>query len=201
MAKKDMNGELLRTLRNNLGLTLESVAEQVGLSVSQINRFEREEREPRQSELFRLAKLYRVPIESLFGEEAGGGLVRHVQKLSWVSAGDWWLPEQIVEGDDLPTFPVSGLPEGDWAALRVEGSSMDRISPPGSTIILDRRDKRLVPNACYVIADEEGKATYKRYRPSPERFEPVTFSEGHDTIFPDGPVRIIGRVRRSMIDM
>lgn len=196
-----MNGDLLRSLRTALDLTLEQVAERVDLSVSQIQRFETENREPRQSELLRLAKLYKVPIETLFGEEPGGGLVRQVPRLSWVSAGDWWLPEQVVEGDELPTMTVSGLPEGDWAALTVEGSSMDRISPPGSIIILNRRDKALAPNACYVIADEEGRATYKRYRPSPPRFEPVTFTEGHETIFPKGPVNVIGRVRRSIIDM
>lgn len=127
--------------------------------------------------------------------------VTYVQRLSWVPAGDWWLPEQIVEGDDLPAIAVSGLPAGDWAALTVEGSSMDRISPPGSTIILNRRDKSLAPNACYVIADEEGRATYKRYRPDPPRFEPVTFTEGHETIFPKGPITVIGRVRRSVIEM
>ena len=127
--------------------------------------------------------------------------VRQVPHLSWVSAGDWWLPEQFVEGDDLPTVAVPGLPEGDWAALTVEGSSMDRISPPGSVIILNRRDRHLVPNACYIIADEEGRATYKRYRPSPPRFEPVTFTEGHEPIFPKGPVNVIGRVRRSIIEM
>lgn len=196
-----MNGDLLRSLRTALDLTLEQVAERVDLSVSQVHRFETEDREPRQSELLRLAKLYKVPIETLFGEEAGGGMVRQVPRLSWVSAGDWWLPEQVVEGDDLPTMPVSGLPEGDWVALTVDGSSMDRISPPGSVIILDRKDKRLVPNGCYVIADEEGRATYKRFRPDPARFEPVTFTEGHETLFPKGKVQVIGRVRRSIIDM
>ena len=124
-----------------------------------------------------------------------------VPRLPWVSAGDWWLPEQIMEGDDLPTLAVADLPNGDWVAVQVNGSSMDRISPPGSIIIIDRRDKKLVQNGCYVIADEEGRATYKRYRPSPARFEPVTFTEGHETIFPKGPVTVIGRVRRSIIDM
>lgn len=124
-----------------------------------------------------------------------------VPKLSWVSAGDWWLPEQITDISSLPHIEVTDLPSGDWAALEVQGSSMDRISPPGSIILLNRSESRLVPNGCYVISDEEGRATYKRYRPSPDRFEPVTFSPGHDTIFPSGPIGVIGRVRRSMIDM
>lgn len=124
-----------------------------------------------------------------------------VPRLPWVSAGDWWLPEQIVDGDDLPRIPIAGLPDGTWVALEVHGSSMDRISPPGSTILVNRDERKLVPNACYVIADEEGRSTYKRYRPNPARFEPVTFTEGYETIFPKGKVAVIGRVRRSIIDM
>lgn len=130
-----------------------------------------------------------------------GEQVTYVPHLSWVPAGDWWLPEQFVEGDDVRTVAVGGLSDGEWVALTVEGSSMDRISPTGSIIVLDRRDKHLVPNACYVIADEEGRATYKRYRPNPPRFEPVSTVEGHEPIFPKGPVNVIGRVRRSIIDM
>ena len=92
-------------------------------------------------------------------------------------------------------------PRGEWIALRVEGDSMDRISPPGSLILVDLTDKALVPNACYIITDGDSQATYKRFRSNPPRFEPVSTNPSHQPIFPDGEPAVIGRVRRSLIDM
>lgn len=195
--------ENLKRIRETKGLSQVRLANKAKVSQQLISRLEAG-RDLTTKKLPQLASALGVLVTDLdpaYVVETPEIIVTAVPVLSWVPAGDWWLPEQIVEGDDLPTVAIPDLPPGDWAALTVEGSSMDRISPPGSLILINRRDKRLAPNACYVIADEEGRATYKRYRPSPPRFEPVTFTEGHETIFPKGPVNVIGRVRRSIIDM
>lgn len=195
--------ENLKRIRTAKGLSQQALADLARVSQQLISRLE-SGKDQTTKKLPMLANALLVTVTDLdpnYETEAEAASITLVRRLSWVSAGDWWLPEQVVEGDDLPTMPVSGLPEGDWVALTVDGSSMDRISPPGSVIILDRKDKRLVPNGCYVIADEEGRATYKRFRPDPARFEPVTFTEGHETLFPKGKVQVIGRVRRSIIDM
>lgn len=92
-------------------------------------------------------------------------------------------------------------PKGQWIALRVDGDSMDRISPPGSLIFVNLADRRLVTNACYIITNADGEATYKRFRASPPRFEPVSTNPAHEPIFPDGEPVVLGRVRRSIIDM
>lgn len=128
------------------------------------------------------------------------GVVVVVPHLAWVSAGAL----AAVVGDDFaesPKVEAAGLPDGDWIALTVEGTSMDRISPPDSVIFVNRRDKRLVPNACYIIADEEGRASYKRYRPGPMRFEPVTYADGHETLYPDEEPVIVGRVKRTVLEL
>jgi SOS-response transcriptional repressor LexA len=137
----------------------------------------------------------------LYGEKADAqtGEV-DVPLLSMISAGD--LMRDDVADEALGHIKVSDLPVGDWIALRVVGDSMDRISPPESIILVNRRDKRLVPNRPYVIADEHGNATYKRYRPGPPmRFEPVSTNPKHEPIFPQQEPVIVGRVKRSMIDM
>ncbi|HTO29627.1 MAG TPA: S24 family peptidase [Pararhizobium sp.] len=129
---------------------------------------------------------------------------RLVPKISWVSAGAFASTDAVLETDDFDTIAVNGLPEGGkYAALEVIGDSMDRISPPESVIIVNLRDKRLVTNACYIIQDGEGGATYKRYRQSPDRFEPVSTNAKHEPIFPenDSMPEIFGRVVRSYIDM
>lgn len=138
-------------------------------------------------------------------KEAGRFIIpRLIPKISWVSAGSFATTETILPTDDFPTIEVTGLDEDDdYAALDVDGDSMDRISPPGSVIILSLRRKRLITNGCYVIQDGEGGATYKRYRQSPDRFEPVSTNPIHEPMFPqNGSIPpIFGRVIRSYIDM
>lgn len=125
--------------------------------------------------------------------------------ISWVSAGALKTPDAVIDLDDAERVYAPGLdPKGDWIALRVEGDSMDRISPPESLIFVDRKDRRLVTNACYVIADVEGgEATYKRFRSNPDRWEPVSTNTAHEAMFPakgHAPV-IIGRVKKTVLDM
>ncbi|MCJ7996662.1 LexA family transcriptional regulator [Rhizobium cremeum] len=123
-----------------------------------------------------------------------------VPLISWVSAGALGEQASVTSLSDFPTVSVLDLPDGDWIALRVEGDSMNKISPPGSIIFVNRRDRRLVPNGCYVVADEHGRATYKRYRPDDQPpFQPASYKEIPAPDF-DGAVTVIGRVRRSIID-
>lgn len=120
--------------------------------------------------------------------------------VTWVSAGK--LTPIDPSNDMIGTIRVGALdPRGDWIALEVEGDSMDRISPPSSIILVDRRDKRLVPNACYVIADGDNQVTYKRFRPNPNRFEPVSTNPAHEPLFYDHEPAIIGRVKKTILDM
>jgi len=125
--------------------------------------------------------------------------------ISWISAGALAQPRSVVDPDDVLAHIRQELDQkGDWIALRVEGDSMDRISPPESIILVNRKDKRLVANACYVIANQDtGEATYKRYRPDPARWEPVSTNPTHEPIFLlDGnEPTVVGRVRRSILNM
>lgn len=123
-----------------------------------------------------------------------------VPLISWVSAGKMSFPD--VSEDVIRHVSEGGLdPAGDWIALQVIGDSMDRISPPESIIFVDRADKILVPNACYVISNGDGEATYKRFRPNPMRFEPVSTNPAHEPIYPAREPLIVGRVKKSTIQM
>lgn len=123
-----------------------------------------------------------------------------VPLLSWVSAGVMAFPD--VSEEILDWVEEAGLnPGGDWIALKVVGDSMDRISPPDSIIFVDRKDQVLVPNACYVISNGDGEATYKRFRPNPMRFEPVSTNSEHEPIYPTREPLIVGRVKKSILAM
>lgn len=123
-----------------------------------------------------------------------------VPLVSWVSAGQMSEQSPVVNFDEYPPIETAGLHKGNWIALRVTGDSMNKISPPDSIIFVDLDDRNLVPNALYVISDEEGHATYKRYRPSETPpFQPASYHEvGPPCI--KGAAKVIGRVRRSVID-
>ena len=129
--------------------------------------------------------------------------------ISWVSAGQLVQPDHV---EELQTARQVAVPDldlaGQWIALRVVGDSMDRISPPDSVIVVNLADRRLVPNGCYIFADGEGGATFKRWRPADARHRfpqvaPVSTNKMHKPVFlKDGqePV-VIGRVRRSILEM
>lgn len=121
--------------------------------------------------------------------------------ISWVSAGALAQPDAHPDLEDAPIMLEPGLdPNGDWIALRVDGDSMNRISPHDSIIFVNRKDRRLVPNALYIIGDGEGGATYKRYRP-PNTWEPVSTNPAHKpfVLAPGQEPDIIGRVRKTVL--
>lgn len=186
--------QMLDAIMAAKGWNQTELGEALGVKQSTVSRWY-DGQDPRGKTRDRIQALYRSALQL---DDASS---IEVPRLPWVPAGEWWQPEQINDHDELPTITVTDLPQGDWVAIEVKGSSMDRISPPGSIIFVDRSDTKLIQNGCYVIADEEGRTTYKRYRPNPDRFEPVTFTEGHETIFPEGQITVIGRVKRSIIDM
>jgi hypothetical protein len=164
-----------------------------------------------------LAKILGVSVQWLLtGEDSDGssepatthGLI-YAPLISWVSAGRLDQPDHV---EDLASAKLVGFPDlersGRWIALRVDGDSMDRISPPDSIIAVDLSDRRLIPNGCYVFGDGEGGATYKRWRPADHKnrypqIAPVSTNKRHEPIFlynGQEPI-VIGRVRRSMLEM
>lgn len=164
--------------------------------------------QPRADNLEKLAEVLGVSVQWLLTGQGNIALSGdpplqpklRVPLLSWVSAGVMAFPD--VSEETLSWVEEAGLdPNGDWIALRVVGDSMDRISPPESIIFVDRKDQVLVPNACYVISNGDGEATYKRFRPNPMRFEPVSTNPEHEPIYPTREPLIVGRVKKSVLDM
>lgn len=124
--------------------------------------------------------------------------------VSWVNAGQLLRPEAVEDLEDAKRVSAPGLdPKGTWIALEVVGDSMDRISPPESILFVNLKERKLVPNACYIITDDEGGSSYKRYRDRPGRWEPVSTNPKHKTfkITDTHAPKILGRVRKSLLSM
>lgn len=192
--------ENLTRLRKAAKLSQQALADRAGVSQQLVSQLENN-KNTSTTELPGLAYALGVPVHAIdpaYTPDTSGIPTTAVPVVSWVSAGDLMQPDIAVER--LATLYFTDLPPGDWLALQVNGESMNRISPHGSTIILNRRDKMLISNKCYVIDDGEGNATFKRYRSNPDRFEPFS-TDDFPTIFPDNTPNVIGRVHRSITEL
>jgi SOS-response transcriptional repressor LexA len=121
--------------------------------------------------------------------------------ISMVSAGKLVDVREPIPEDEGRTILVDDLGSGDFFGLKVEGDSMDRVSPEGSIIIVNRRDRTLVAGKPYVFA-VKGKATYKRWHPQPLYLAPFSWNPANDPIFVEKKnLEVVGRVRRTMLDL
>lgn len=136
-----------------------------------------------------------VPVIDLFPTKytSTGIPARRVPVIAWTSAGKPMAALQEEIDDTTPTVTTSEQSET-LLAVRVVGSSMNRIAPEGFYAVYDYTDKELVDRKCYLIRID-GEVTFKRYRDTggPPRLEPDS-TESHETLYPAEPVEVIGRV-------
>jgi SOS-response transcriptional repressor LexA len=133
-------------------------------------------------------------------QEAGETMA--VPVISFVSAGNLRDQPGVTKADIERWIQVADLPAGNWVALTVQGDSMDRIAPEGSTILVNRADDRLVDGRFYVFSLRSGPATFKRYRRLPaEMLQPFSTNFDHMAIpVADEDLYVFGRVRRVITD-
>lgn len=118
--------------------------------------------------------------------------------VSQISAGT--LSELDSTAYDGETFNFGDIDsDGDYIALIVDGTSMNRIACHGSIILVDRSRKVLKDKAFYVF-QHDGEATFKRYRSNPIRLEPYS-TDVYEVIYPDIEPIPIGEVRRIVLDL
>jgi len=126
-----------------------------------------------------------------------------VPLISWVSAGPLSDPQSQTGAQEADKYLyLTDLGKGDFFALQVDGDSMNRVSPPGSVIVVNRLDRDLVADRYYVFM-ERGETTYKRWQPEPARLEPWSTNETHKPKYIKGKrdFEVVGRVRRTVLDL
>lgn len=135
----------------------------------------------------------------LYGvEDEAGARTLEIPMVSMVSAGRMRDQAGVTPAEVERYVKLDDLPRGDWIALGVEGTSMNRIAPEGSIIIVNRADSALLDGKYYVFSLDGGQATFKTYRREPERLQPYSFDPDHMSIpvTPDTDMYVFGRVRR-----
>lgn len=116
-----------------------------------------------------------------------------------ISAGAWREGFERVIGY-MPS-PDKTLSPKAFVVL-IEGDSMDKVAMPGDGIIVDPTDLDLVSGKYYVVRNEAGESTFKRYRENPARLEPCSTNPEHQTIYPgQDAFTIVGRARKRVADL
>lgn len=147
----------------------------------------------------KVAQHYGVETATVFGG-APHAERRLIPVVSWVSAGKLADPAAQVPAEG-ETIEISGLSPGDYFATRVRGDSMDRLSPEGSLILVNRAERDPVRGRRYIFS-HRGEVTYKRFETEPVRLEPESTVPSNRPIFPrdDEDWSVIGRVRLTLLD-
>jgi SOS-response transcriptional repressor LexA len=178
-----------------------------GWTVSTYLGHENADRTPSRAAAKRYAKAYGVRWEWLLEAEgaptpSSNREIVSVPLLSWVSAGQLTDATSQIQVEDVPLLAFADLGRGEFFALQVQGDSMDRISPDGSTIVVNRADRELVTGRCYVFS-VRGATTYKRWNAEPPYLAPYSTNPTHQPVFIRRlrDMEVVGRVRRTMLNL
>jgi SOS-response transcriptional repressor LexA len=147
-------------------------------------------------ELLAIEHITEMPIPS-------PNIANKIPLVDWVSAGKLAEPKSQIPVEQVPLLAFADLGRGDFFALTVQGNSMDRVSPEGSVIVVDRTDRTLVSGKYYVFA-MRGETTFKIWHGGdPPYLAPFSTDPVHTPIFPKRKrdLEVVGRVKRTFMDL
>lgn len=177
--------EEVRRRMKERGLNQEQVAKALGIHQSAVSNMLRGKRGISASEAADLSRLLEI-------EHIGYTPRRDLPVIGRVSAGNW--REAVEEATE--TMPCPDLAVSKHAfIIEVDGDSMDEVVPDGGRIVVDPCDLDLIDGKAYVVRNQDGDTTFKRYRASPARLEPCSSNPIHDSIYPGRDMfQVVGRV-------
>jgi SOS-response transcriptional repressor LexA len=125
-----------------------------------------------------------------------------VPLLDRVTAGRLRSPSSQIPIEDVPLLAFADLGRGEFFALTVEGDSMDRYSPEGSIIVVNRAERTLVNGRCYVFS-VKGETTYKMWQAGANaHLAPFSTNPLNKPVFfKPRDLEVIGRVKRTILDL
>lgn len=201
------SAQLLKELRNEAGLSVRAMAELIGTRASSYQHYE-DRYKKFWLPLDLLDLVEPVLLEKGVGRDRIDLLFPHVANviddvkgvlkaplISWVQAGSL---EEAFDPYALGGFEDEVMVEYDRdsiIALRVRGTSINRVAPDGAVIIVDYSLQELIAEKFFVIR-VNGEATVKRFMKNPDRFEPFSTEPDHPIVLPAEDLYVVGRVIR-----
>ncbi|MGJ5075474.1 XRE family transcriptional regulator [Bradyrhizobium oligotrophicum] len=201
-----------RTMGLGRRVTQAELARHLDVTPQAVSGWERDESMPEADKLTKIALYLRVSIAWLLEGDSAGELVpqRNDRGTVFVHLVDN-LPAHKVAGktseigtDALPAVLATNLPRGEFVALTVQDDAMDRISPEGSVIIVNKTDRTLEVGKPFLF-HYRGKIVLRIWRNDPPRLQPHSTNPTHEPIYlknkREADSMVVGRVVRSTIDL
>jgi repressor LexA len=117
---------------------------------------------------------------------------RAIPIIGQVQAGNW--REAVRQAGSSVPAPDPSLPPNVFA-LRVKGDSMDAYVRDGGVAMVDPDDKDLFEGRLYVVLNEDGETTFKKFEVNPARLMPCSSNDEHQPIpLGNGPIEVVGRI-------
>lgn len=199
-----MYGKRLRQLRNIEGWTQEEVAEKIGVSKQTYSHYENEKRKPSLDMIQKLADVYEVNLDTVFGQEikeetalysTSNIKFKNLPIVGQVSCGNGVLAYEEIEGyEDVPASWLNG---GEYFFLRAKGDSMINARIQEGDLLLIRQQDE-VENGEIAAVLIDGDAVLKRVyktgdmvilQPENPNYEPIVLTKDKD-------IKIIGKLKR-----
>jgi repressor LexA len=175
--------ELVRATMKELGVTQVQLASEMGLHQSAITNVLKGERQVKVHEasyIYERLKLFRQPD------------VQQVPVIGLTSAGNW---REAIESPDGTVPMPNGLASNRAFAVEVKGDSMEKLVQDGEYVVVDPEATQLYNDKVYLIQNADHETQIKLYRSNPARFEPMSDSGEHKTLFMgQDRVDVIGRI-------
>lgn len=196
MAVTEIPSNKVRKIRKQKQLTMEQLAEKVSairgkpMHLTTIAKIERSQRQLSGEMLSAIAQALDVPPEVLVDHVPMTIAVRMVPLIGRIAAGKW--REAIAHPDGYIPAPIRS---GNAFALKPDGDSMDLVVGDDAVIVVDPDQPDLLDGRLYAVMNGEGETTFKRFRSSPPRFEPVSSNPVHEVMhIGREPFTVLGRV-------
>ncbi|MGA7807476.1 LexA family transcriptional regulator [Bradyrhizobium sp.] len=187
------------------------LSERIGGEVdrSKVNKMVLGRRKVSADELFAIEEITGYPAPATLrapqrSERLPAKLVQ-VPLLDTVTAGRLKAPSSQIPIEDVPLLAFTDLGRGEFFALRLEddADSMDRVSPPGSIVIVNKADRQLRTGKFYIFSID-GETTYKMWQDGdPAYLSPYSTNPAHKPVFirKKRDFDVIGRVKRTVLDL
>jgi repressor LexA len=189
--KTEIIGRNIKLKRLAANITQVDLAEKLGVSQAYIHKIESGTESLKVTTVEKIAGALGLDISELIFK-AHPFPYRHIPIRGVVNAG-----EPMITFDDLTDYETVAFDteRGDFFALKVQGHSMDKVAPDGSTIIID--PKQTDPQALHkqaIVAIQDGEVLFKMWDNSLKLFQPKSTRDDYDPIPAKYGAQILGKV-------